>query len=580
MLFKFNIDMKKIILLFLITIVLPIGAQDIPQHISYYKLYDFVDELANSGLYELNSAVKPYSRTFILEKLLEAQSQSEKLTRRQKAEIAFYLNDLALENNQLPRANWHLWKNDKSKAALLAPGIFYKDSLFKARITPALGMNVLNNASGTIIQRWIGAEFQATIGKNVTVFGSLRDLSNNGERLSGATYLNDQPGYQYKEASYGGDFSDSRGGIKLSNRWGSLGFVKDNVVWGDNYHGSNIISGRTPSYPMITLRLQPAKWFEMNYLHAWLVSNQVDSSYYYLENDTRIWYRPANKFMAANMFTFTPVKNLKISVGNSIIYAEKTIQGAYLIPIAFYKSIDHTLTKGLGTENQNSQMFMNISSRNLKNTHLYTSIFIDEFNFARLLPSNKEANPISIKAGACIANLPIKNLSAIIEYTRTNILNYKHSIPLISYTSNSYNIGHYLGDNAKEIYASLQYKPFRGFDFKLFYTSAQHGNEYDYVRRGTSNGISGKVDDIISQPSLGEIIWKNQTIGIHSTYEIINNGYVFFKAEKSNIESFVPTEAAAFGEKRMTAATALNYFTPNFFQGNKLTISAGFSFGF
>lgn len=572
--------MKKVIFLVITSIISTINAQDIPQHISYYKLYDFVDELSNSGLYELNSAVKPYSRTLILEKLLEAQAQPDKLSKRQKAEIKFYLNDLALENNQLPTANWHLWKNDKSKASLLAPGIFYRDSLFKARITPALGMNVLNNSSGTIIQRWIGAEFEASIGKNVSVYGSLRDLSNNGEKLSGYYYLNDQPGYQYKEASYGGDYSDSRGGIKVSNKWGSIGFVKDNVIWGDNYHGSNILSGRSPSYPMITLRLQPAKWFEMNYLHAWLVSNQVDSSYYYLENDTRIWYRPANKFMAANMFTFTPVRNLKISVGNSIIYAEKTIQGGYLIPIAFYKSIDHTLTKGLGTENQNSQMFMNISSRNLKHTHLYTSVFIDEFDFSRLKSSNKEANPISIKAGAFISNFPIKNLSAVFEFTRSNILNYKHSIPVLSYASNGYNLGHYLGDNAQEIYAALQYKPIRGLDFKLFYMNAQHGNEYNYVRRGTSNGLTGNVLGIISQPSLGEVIWKNQTIGLHGTYEIINNGYVFFKAEKSNVESFVPIQALTFGENRMTATQTLNYFTPQFFQGNKLTISAGFSFGF
>jgi hypothetical protein len=225
-------------------------------------------------------------------------------------------------------------------------------------------------------------------------------------------------------------------------------------------------------------------------------------------------------------------------------------------------------------------MFLNISSRNLKHTHLYSSVFVDEFNFARLQPSNKEANPISIKAGAYISNFPIKNLSAVVEFTRTNILNYKHSIPLLTYASNGYNLGHYLGDNAQEIYAALQYKPIRGLDFKLIYMNAQHGNEYDYVRRGTSNGITGKVDDIIKQPSLGEIIWKNQTIGLHGTYEIINNGYVFFKAEKCNIEAFDPTQALTFGERRMTAAQTLNYFAPQFFQGDKLTISAGFSFGF
>lgn len=572
--------MRKLLTILFILTGVCVQAQDIPQHISYYKLYDFVDELSTCGLFELNSAVKPYSRKFILEKLLEAQKQTEKLTNRQKSELNFYLNDLAIEINRLPKANWHLWKNDKSKAALLAPGIFYRDSVFKARITPALGLNIMYNASGTIIQRWIGAEFQASIGKNVSVYGSIRDLSNNGEKLSGYKYLNDQPGYQYKEATYGGDFSDSRGGIKLSNNWGSIGLIKDNVVWGDNYHGANILSGRAPSFPMITLNLKPVKWFEMSYFHAWLVSNVIDSSYYYLENDTRIWYRPANKFMAANMFTFTPIRNLKISVGNSIIYAEKTIQGAYLFPVAFYKSIDHTLTKGLGTENQNSQMFLNISSRNLKHTHLYGSVFIDEFNFSRLAPSDKEANPVSIKAGAFVTGFPVRNLSAVVELTRTNILNYKHSIPVLTYASNSYNLGHYLGDNAQETYIALQYKPIRGLDIKLFYTNAVHGNEYDYIRRGVSNGITGNVSGIISQPSLGEIIWKNNTFGLHATYEVINNGYVFFKAEKSNIEAFEPTKAVTFGENRMTASKALNYFTSTFFQGDKLTISAGFSFGF
>ena len=554
-------------------------SQEIPQHVSYYRIYDFLDELTTEGIIELNTAIKPYSRNTILEQLLIAQN-SKKLTARQKKEVDFFLNDLAIERGELPSTRWNIFKNKNLKAALLSPGVYYRDSVFKARLTPALGLNVLNNSTSTITQRWIGADFQASIGKNISIYGSIRDLSNNGERLSGTTYLNDQPGYQYKEASYGGDFSDSRGGIKLSNKWGSIGIVKDNIVWGDNYHGSNILSGRAPSFPMISLNLKPVKWFELNYIHASLVSNVYDSTYYYVENGERKWYRPANKFMAANMITITPVRNLRISIGNSIIYAERTIQAAYLIPIAFYKSIDHTLTKGLGTENQNSQIFFNLSSRNIKKLHLYSSVFIDEFSFDRLNSSNKEANPVSIKAGASTSNILIDGLSATLEYTRSNILNYKHSIPLISYTSNGYNMGHYLGDNSQEIYAQIMYKPLRGLDLKAYYVNSKHGNDYDYIRRGTSNGITGNVEMTISQPSLGEIIWKNQTFGLNATYEPINNGYVFLKIEKSNIETFEPVKSPAFGENRKTASEYMNYFSPLFYQGDKLTISAGFSFGF
>ena len=567
------------VLLFFVT-AFSVASQDIPLNIAYTRVYEFLDELAGEGIVELNSAVKPYSREFVAQKLIQVQQAENKLNSRQRAEIKFFLNEFALEINTLPSAYVHLWKNEKSKAALIQPAFHYRDSLFRARITPILGMNLTFNKNGTIIKRWVGAEFQAMIGKHLSVYGSLRDLSNDGDTLSSYRYLNNYPGYEYKEATYGGDFSDSRGGIKYSTTWGSLGFIKDNVVWGDNYHGSNILSGRAPSFPMITLNLRPAKWFEMNYFHAWLVSNVIDSSYYYIENNNKIWYRPANKFMAANMFTFTPVKNLKVSVGNSIIYAENNIQGAYLIPIAFYKSADHTLTKGLGIENQNSQMFLNISSRNVKHAHIYGSIFIDEFSFDRLLPDNAEANPISVKLGVNLTNFPLKNLSATAEFTRTNILNYKHSISVLTYSSNSYNLGHYLGDNAQEVYLGLLYKPFRGIDLKLTYTDAKHGNEYDYIRRGTSNGLTGNVRGIISQPSLGEIIWSNKTLSFGGVYEIINNGYAVFQIDYSNINAYEPTKPVTFGERRMTAEQTLDYYTPSYLQGKNLTVSAGFSFGF
>lgn len=573
--------MKKLFFSVLLMVTtLMVFAQDIPQHVSYYRIYEFMDELAADGFIDLNSAVKPYSRSFITSKLGEALRQEKLLNQRQKKELEFFFNEYALEDNRLPDTKLTLWENEKTQLALIQPAFNYKDSLFRARLTPILGMNVAINSSGSIIKRWVGAEFQAMIGKHVSVYGSLRDISNNGDTLSSYKYLNQQPGYEYKEATYGGDYSDSRGGIKISNNWGSVGLVKDNVVWGDNQHGSNILSGRAPSFPMITLRLQPVDWFELNYFHAWLVSNVTDSTYYYTENGTRTWYRPMNKFMAANMLTFTPLPRLKISVGNSIIYAERSIQAAYLIPVAFYKSMDHALTKGIATENQNSQVFFNFSSRNIRHIHLYGSVYIDEFNFDRLKADNKEANPVSYKIGATATNSIIDNVSFTAEYTRTNILNYKHSIPSLTYASNGYNLGHYLGDNAEELYLALLVKPLRGLDFKLSYTSAKKGNEYEYIRRGTYNGITGTVSDIISQPSLGDIIWTNKALNFNATYEIFNNGYAVFQIESSDIKASEPSSTVAFGERRMTVAETLNYFTPTFLQGKQLTVSFGFSFGF
>ena len=569
---------KIILLLFCVLAVSNIFSQDIPEHISYTRIYDYLDELASEGVIELNSTVKPYSRQFIAEKLLQALTNNEQLNRRQNDDLNFFLNEFALEQNILPKTRLNLVDKETSTLTIIPPAFHYKDSIFRARIAPLLGMHITRNSNGNITKRWFGAEFQAMMGKHLSVYGSLRDISIQGQLLSRPGYLNDFPGYEYKESSGGGDYSDSRGGIKYAWNWGSVGLVKDNVVWGDNYHGSNILSGRAPSFPMLTLHLKPTKWFEMQYIHGWLVSNVADSSHFYLENGTTIHYRPANKFLAANIFTFTPVKHLNVSVGNSIVYAENNVQAAYLLPFAFYKSMDHSMTKGLGVENQNSQVFFKVSSRNIKHLHLFTSVYADEINFARFKPGSVEKNPVSIKVGANLSNFPIQNLSVIAEFTRSNIINYKHSIPVLTWASNSYNLGSYLGDNSQEMYLAFRYKPIRGLDLNLSFMDAKHGNEYEYLRRDANRADA--ISKIISQPSLGDITWSNKTIGFNAQYEIFSNAYALINVTYSDIRGYDLTSRPINGEIRETAQGYLDMFTPGYLQGKNTTITVGFSIGF
>ena len=98
--------MNKNILCILVVsfIATNIFSQNIPQNTSYTRIYDFLDELANDGIIEINSAIKPYSRDFIAQKLKEAQIDSNRLNSRQAAEIHFFLQDYALELDTMPEA--------------------------------------------------------------------------------------------------------------------------------------------------------------------------------------------------------------------------------------------------------------------------------------------------------------------------------------------------------------------------------------------------------------------------------------------------------------------------------------------
>ena len=592
--------MKRYLLVILLCVSAWGMAQNIPVPLTQVKLYDFLDELLADGVLVHQTAVRPYSRKQVATMLLEAQDADSLLNIRQKRDLAFYLNEYALERDTMVSNYVQYTDHSTYNVSLADPQFSYrsKDNMFKMRLRPILGGNFLMSKKGVIFHRWYGAELQMDIAKHLSIWGSLRDNSWSGDWLSKTYFPTDndrrlgarihygasqmQPalmpiaGVQYKEANYGGDFSDSKGGISLYAWWGSISVQRENIRWGDAYHASNILSGRAPAAPMISLQLTPCKWFQFDYFHAWLVSNVVDSTYYYVEETTNGAvrnYRPMNKFMAANMFTFTPIKQLSISFGNSIIYAERSIQAAYFIPIAFYKSLDHLLTKGVRTQNQNSQAFASLSVRPVEHLHLYGSMFVDEIKFSRFKPSNKENNPLSYLVGFNWSGWPVKGLSLKAEFVRSYIASYIHSIEVLDYTTNSFDMGHYLGDNAQSIYAELAYRPIRGMLIKASYTNDTKYNSYAYLRNNISATIAQKPFD--------HAIFRNEVVQLDGVYEVHPNMYMTLTLQYNHARGFdnIKTDALP-SEDIGNAQYYLDKHMPRYFQGKNLSVSAAFSFGF
>lgn len=603
----------------------PVYAQHIPEALEYTEIYDFLEELTTDGVIESNAAIKPYTRDYIARLLKQAQAKDSLLNRRQREDLQFYLQDYALECDTLPvyysYGHRHVtqWITKISNLSLADPSLHMltKKKIFKMRVRPILGMDINYNVKkGMITHRWYGAEVQMDIAGHLSIWGSIRDNSWKGTgsgflkskyyptqydkmygaRLSQPSYLNNLPGVQYKEAEYGGDYSDSRGGISLYMWWGSIGVQRERIRWGDAQLCSNIFSGHNPAVPMVTLQLTPCKWFQFDYFHAWLPSNVIDSSYYYVEryaeDSTKLNYRPHNKFMAANMFTFIPCKYLQFGFGNSIVYAERNPQAQYFIPIAFFKSLDHLFTKGVNSENQNSQFFATITVRPTDHLRLYGSFFLDEFKLARLKKSNKENNPISYLVGFNWSGWPVRGLSLRGEFMRSYIACYTHSISVLDFTSNSYNMGHYMGDNAQSIFVQLSYRPTRSLRLSLDFKQDTKYRAYDYIR---SNIAGTRTENpIIAQKPFSEKIWQNNEVNFHAIYEVFNNCYAHVDICFNKARAYAPTSARIEGEDRGWNADGtsqnlegealkkyyLNKYSPVFAQGTNLTLSCGLSFGF
>lgn len=531
---------KYILLLFIfLTIRILNGdlySQEIPQSLNNAGIYEFLDELANTKIISINSAIKPYSRLLIAERLQEAGKKREQLTPRQQKELDFYLRDFGkeLKKDELTRHNGR--RKDL---------FYFRDSLFSLTVNPILGGEIFTNSSGKATYWRNGFEARAYI-QNWGFYASLRDNHEN-PLLGLPPYLTQRSDGHIKGTS---DWSEMKGGVTYSWKWGSAGLVKEQLQWGNNYNGANIFGGNNPSFVQLRLHISPVKWFDFNYFHGWLNSMIVDSTRsYWVTNSYGPDYREVyhKKFIAANIFTFTPLKNLNISAGNSIVYSDDNANPAYLVPLFFYKSVDHSLTSGI--DNMNSQMFFDISSRQIKKLHLYASLFVDELSVSRFTMKD-EWNFFSWKAGLRLSDFPVSNLSLTAEYTYTYPLSFQHYVPTLTFETNGYNLGHYLKDNSREWYLALSYRPARTLNINLFYIDAIRGPDY------TELGV-----DRLGNPPLASVEWHSKTAGLKISYQIINDMYTWFSFSASDVT----------GDTR---------WSPEYFFGKKNTLNLGATFGF
>lgn len=510
-------------------------SQVVYQDLNKTSVYEFLDEMANQQLIELNTFSKPYSRKLIAEKLSELNP--EDLNARQKEELIFFLKDF---NKELKKDD-----NFDKRYDLF----YYKDSLFSFTLNPILGLRYSTNQNGLNWHRWSGGEVFGSIGENFGFYANLRD--NQEKDLSqNELFLNRNAGVVYKSS---GDFSEMRGGLTYSWNWGSIGLIKDDFSWGNQQFGANIFSGKAPSFSRLELKLNPVKWLDFTYFHGWLASEVRDSSRSYLAG-VRQRNIDVNKFIASNVFTVRAMKGLNISLGNSIIYSDN-LQAAFFIPFMFFKSIDHTVYSGSGNfGGANTQMFFDLSSRNIKNIHIYSSFYIDEISISRFWSSSQHSNFISGKLGVQFSNLWNKNISLSAEYTRTNPITFKHFVNTTTFESNEFNLGHYLRDNAQELALGVYYRPIARLSLSSTFILAEKGEDNEYT------GVS---KDVLGLDFLKEVKWSSKAVSLELNYELFNDVHFFF----------------SYQYRELSGAQQLIY-TQEMFHNTSNTFSFGANIGF
>ena len=532
-----------------------LSAQNVYEPINSY-IYDYLERLTVKGVINFNSAIEPITRHEIAGYLLTADSLQSKLTPLEIKELQFYEEEYADEIDiltgtecyELPQTDFFR-SGDTGRFRVFR----YRDSSFTFYADPILGYEINFVGGKNNSHRFNGAQFSGYY-KQWGFSLKFRDNEETGDNIDFTKSLTTVPGINLTKMgkqSVQYDVVDAEVNYGWSTGVISLG--KYNLNWGSGQGGKLILSDKAPSFPMIRFEFYPVSWLKFTYFHGWLKSNVVDSS---TIRKTPVSGREdiqeIPKFIAAHMISFYPWNNLTFSIGESIIYSHD-IQPVYFIPVIFFKAVDHYLSsKEIESSSGNAQLFFDAYYKNSAlRSKVYGTLFIDEISFENIFKGGN-LSALGYTLGIETIDPVVKNSSILIEYSRINPFVYTNSNNTQLYTNNRYQLGHWIGSNADQIYMKYQQQILRGLSADItgwYVRKGQKENPEDQYRLPYPEFLYG-----------AKLTWLQ--VGLDVEYEVIH-GLV---------------GKVSYGYSNRTDQATDR--TPDYLMGKKSSIGIGVRYGF
>jgi hypothetical protein len=513
------------------------------------EIYPYLERMAQKGLLQFNDLIKPLSRQYLGACLDSLSHHFNQLSAVEKKEWAFYMREYGFETDTtlhpgLKESIWYFKKDPYKRwrpfSARNANALIQAEPIFTAVQFSGTNSNYLQSSSGVHVwayggKRW-GFQF------------SYHDITEAGTGLDSTRQWNPETGFVLKQTGNRSsqNYSRIRGSVSYAFKNGSVSVGIDQQTWGYAQSGKIVLSDKAPANPYVRLDYRPFSWLSFHYSNMWLNSNLVDSFRTYGTGNTvyggeRIRFIP--KFMATHSISLQINRHLSFTAGESIVYSDKMDVG-YLIPVNFFKVYDNIVNNGNILAGSNGQLFFQLSSRNkLPNTHLYTSLFIDEIRTSTMFDKNKSRNQLGYTFGASVTDFLLPYLTLSLEYTRVNPFVYNNLIPAQEYTSFQNSLGDWMGNNFDRVFASLRYTPIPRLKCLLSYQS---------IRKGGSGTVEQQY---FQQPQPGFLfdpLFNRKEITFRCSYELINNlqlmgWYSQTRQQTLPAASFTTTQMASIG---------------------------------
>lgn len=477
------------------------------------SVYTFLNDMSIKGYLKQNDYVNLLTDEEILKLLLVLENDNIKSLNKVEKDKLLYFKSLYfsfdksksfLQNNLFDGVKNWVYGNDISFFK-------YKDSLFTLKFNPLVAVGIKKYKDET--QKYVswGFDVWGKIGNNFGFRMDFTDNSIDAKNYDPKQTFENSHGKIYTRASKNHyEFSETNGSITYQNNFLTLSLAKEKFTFGQGLNGQLVLSEKAPSFPAIYLKLSPVDWLKFYYMHGWLISGVTDSGKTY---DTELNPRRSEKekYWAMHALQIIPIPQLSLTFGETILYSDRSIYGGYLIPFVFFRSVDHQFTFGSGDSGNNGSFFAEISGNPINGMSVYFSTFIDELSLEKLLKGETDRNQFGYTIGTKFITPYIDNLRLSVEYTKILPWVYSNWIPTQTYRNANYLMGHYIGQNADQIYVEAKYYPLYNLEVT---------GKFSYTR----NGGFGKIYDQYNppgEPFLFGLLRKQTDVTLSASYQFL-----------------------------------------------------------
>ncbi len=517
--------MKKLLLLNLIFLS-QIFAQveNVP---IYHKVYDFLKRMEVRGIIKnFDDGSLPISRSEVANFLREIYMQREKLSQKEVG----YLELLIIEfENEL--------KSEKFfETAILNDGLKFKDGLFsdKAKYlyvyrdtNISFFADLLINFDSRFSKKSnvnlaeIGGRFRGTYDGNLGFYLQSTNGQSFGSKELALEDIKLRQNYKFSESNYF-DFTEAY--IKYRTKYLSFQIGREQITQGYGFSGKLFIAKTVPIFDFLKIRFK-YKGVSYDFIHSWLLGAKFtipDT----IAGDIRVIN---SKYLATHRLNFNFQDKFSFGVWEGVIYTKRFPELAYLNPLNFYKSTEHSLQ-----DRDNAILGFDFKSNLFKNFQVYGTILIDDINFPTL-GTGWYGNELGYQVGFYFTN-PVKDMDFIFEYTRIEPYVYSHKFNENNYAHNDFLIGHEIGPNSDDFFVKIIYLLSKRATLTLFAEKIRHGQNpvkgNDTINVGGDFKLGHRLRDAEKVKFLDGVVENNYRFGFDILSETRKDIFINFGVGK------------------------------------------------